>query len=71
MNEIDLSSTSMDNVEISMRVSSGLQSGDTFYTDLNGFQVHVIEIGREINGSDKEVLVLYLIYRYTTIVTKR
>jgi len=39
MNEIDLSSTSMDNVEISMRVSSGLQSGDTFYTDLNGFQM--------------------------------
>ena len=48
MNEIDLSSTSMDNVEISMRVSSGLQSGDTFYTDLNGFQVQE----RDINESN-------------------
>ena len=38
-NDIDLTSSSMNNREISMRVSSGLQSNDLFYTDLNGFQV--------------------------------
>ena len=37
-NQIDLSS-SRGNEEISMRVSSTVDSGDTFFTDLNGFQV--------------------------------
>ena len=36
---MDLTNENMNNKEISMRVSSDLQSGDTFYTDLNGFQV--------------------------------
>ena len=38
-NDIDLTNAAMDNVEISMRVSSDLKSSDVFYTDLNGFQV--------------------------------
>jgi len=37
-NQIDLSS-SRGNEEISMRVSSSVDSGDTFFTDLNGFQM--------------------------------
>jgi len=38
-NDMDLTNENMNNKEISMRVSSDLQSGDTFYTDLNGFQM--------------------------------
>ena len=38
-NDIDLTSNSMNNREIAMRVSSALKSGDVFFTDLNGFQV--------------------------------
>lgn len=38
-NQIDLTSESMNNHEIAMRITSNLQSKDTFYTDLNGFQM--------------------------------
>ena len=38
-NDIDLTSRRMDNSEISMRFTSGIDSKDIFYTDLNGFQV--------------------------------
>jgi len=38
-NDIDLTSNSMNNREISMRVTSGVQSNDLFFTDLNGFQM--------------------------------
>jgi len=38
-NDIDLTARDMDNVEISLSISSDVQSGDYFYTDLNGFQV--------------------------------
>ena len=31
--------TGHDNIEMSMRVSSDIESKETFYTDLNGFQV--------------------------------
>jgi len=34
-----MSSGAMDNLEIAMRVSSSIKSEDTFYTDLNGFQM--------------------------------
>ena len=38
-NQIDMRSETMNNMEIAMRVSSSVASEDTFYTDLNGFQV--------------------------------
>ncbi|XP_023340187.1 alpha-mannosidase 2 isoform X2 [Eurytemora carolleeae] len=38
-NDIDLTSRRMDNSEISMRFTSGIDSKDIFYTDLNGFQM--------------------------------
>lgn len=38
-NDIDLTSQTMNNREIAMRISSDIQSDDLFYTDLNGFQV--------------------------------
>jgi len=38
-NDIDLTSESMNNKEISMRVSSNVGSGNVFFTDLNGFQM--------------------------------
>ena len=38
-NDIDLTSNTMNNREIAMRISSGVKSGDVFFTDLNGFQV--------------------------------
>jgi len=38
-NDIDLTSDGMNNREISMRISSNVGSGDTFFTDLNGFQM--------------------------------
>ena len=41
-NDIDLTSNSMNNREISMRVTSGVQSNDLFFTDLNGFQVKIM-----------------------------
>ena len=40
-NDIDLTSNAMNNREIAMRVSSGVKSGDVFFTDLNGFQVRM------------------------------
>ena len=40
-NDIDLTSNAMNNREIAMRVSSGVKSGDVFFTDLNGFQVRI------------------------------
>ena len=39
-NDIDLTAREMDNVEISLSINSDVQSGDYFYTDLNGFQVN-------------------------------
>ena len=39
-NDIDLTAHEMDNTEISMRILSDVNSGEYFYTDLNGFQVH-------------------------------
>jgi len=38
-NQVDLTSEGMNNAEISMRVRSTVESGDAFYTDLNGFQM--------------------------------
>lgn len=38
-NDIDLTSPAMNNREIGMRISSDLNSGDVFFTDLNGFQM--------------------------------
>jgi len=38
-NDIDLTSRDKDNTEISLRISSDVQSGDIFFTDLNGFQM--------------------------------
>ena len=43
-NDIDLTSPAMNNREIGMRISSDLNSGDVFFTDLNGFQVPRINI---------------------------
>ena len=40
-NQIDMRSETMNNMEIAMRVSSSVASEDTFYTDLNGFQVKI------------------------------
>ena len=40
-NDIDLTSNALNNREIAMRVSSGVKSGDVFFTDLNGFQVRI------------------------------
>ena len=40
-NQIDMRSETMNNVEIAMRISSSVKSEDTFYTDLNGFQVTI------------------------------
>ena len=37
-NEVDLNHN-MDNQEMIMRISTDLQSEDTFFTDLNGFQM--------------------------------
>ena len=38
-NDIDLTSETMNNKEIAMKIVSDIQSEDLFYTDLNGFQV--------------------------------
>jgi len=38
-NDIDLTAHEMDNTEISMRILSDVNSGEYFYTDLNGFQM--------------------------------
>jgi len=38
-NDIDLTSESMNNKEIAMKIVSDIQSEDLFYTDLNGFQM--------------------------------
>merc|ERR1719464_2280648 len=38
-NDIDLTQPTMNNREIAMRISSGVKSGDVFFTDLNGFQM--------------------------------
>ena len=40
-NDIDLTSQTMNNREIAMKISSDIQSEDLFYTDLNGFQVGI------------------------------
>ena len=40
-NDIDLTQPAMNNREIAMRISSGVKSGDVFFTDLNGFQVRI------------------------------
>ena len=40
-NDIDLTQPTMNNREIAMRISSGVKSGDVFFTDLNGFQVRI------------------------------
>ena len=40
-NQIDMRSETMNNIEIAMRVSSSVASEDTFYSDLNGFQVKI------------------------------
>jgi len=38
-NDIDLTTSQMDNNEISMRIETDIKSGEYFYTDLNGFQM--------------------------------
>lgn len=38
-NEVNIVETGHDNIEMSMRLSSDIQSNDTFFTDLNGFQM--------------------------------
>jgi len=38
-NDVDLTSDGFNNREIAMRISSNVGSGDTFFTDLNGFQM--------------------------------
>ena len=38
-NVVSLTGEAYNNVEIAMRVSSNVDSGETFFTDLNGFQM--------------------------------
>jgi len=38
-NEVNIVETEQDNIEMSMRINTDIESEDTFYTDLNGFQV--------------------------------
>ena len=46
-NDIDLTAHEMDNTEISMRILSDVNSGEYFYTDLNGFQVPLYLVMRD------------------------
>ena len=39
-NEVNIKQ--MNNQELIMRINSGVQSGDLFFTDLNGFQMVII-----------------------------
>ena len=36
------------NKELAMRLVTDIQSGDVFYTDLNGFQVRPTRLSREV-----------------------
>jgi hypothetical protein len=40
-NEVNIVETEQDNIEMSMRINTDIESHDTFYTDLNGFQVTI------------------------------
>ena len=56
-NDIDLTSASMNNREIAMRISSNLNSGDVFFTDLNGFQVSSLSAA-QINFALHNIIIL-------------
>jgi hypothetical protein len=51
-NEVNIVETEQDNIEMSMRINTDIESQDTFYTDLNGFQVTRIRGKETIFGGN-------------------
>jgi hypothetical protein len=51
-NEVNIVETEQDNIEMSMRINTDIESEDTFYTDLNGFQVTRIRGKETIFGGN-------------------